>query len=171
MSSLVSDLLAYSRVGAPDKKRQPASCQEAMDSSVANLRAAIEEARAKITHDALPTLKADPTQLTQLFQNLLGNAVKFRRDGVDPQIHVGCRREGGSWLFWVQDNGIGIDPKHRDKLFLIFQRLHGRDKYPGTGIGLAICKKIVEQHGGRIRIESRVGEGSTFWFTLPEDNA
>jgi chemotaxis family two-component system sensor kinase Cph1 len=138
-----------------------------LDTALANLQAGIAESRATVTHDDLPTVLAEPTQLTQLFQNLIGNAVKFRREGEDPRIHVGCRRDNGHWLFRVQDNGIGIDPEFHEKVFLIFQRLHGREKYPGTGIGLAICKKIVEQHGGRIWIDSKVGEGSTFCFTLP----
>jgi len=125
----------------------------------------------KSTRDDLPTVAADPTQLTQLFQNLVGNAIKFRRDGVRPEIHVGCRHEGNARVLYVRDNGIGIDPEHHEKVFQIFQRLHGRDKFAGTGIGLAICKKIVEQHGGRIWIESRPGDGSTFCFTLPEDHA
>jgi chemotaxis family two-component system sensor kinase Cph1 len=168
MSDLVQGLLAYSRVGVRDVRRQPVPCQQAFDAAVANLRASIAESRARITHDDLPTVVAEPTQLTQLFQNLIGNAVKFRRDGVAPQIHVGCRRDDDHWLFWVKDNGIGIDPQYQDKVFLIFQRLHSREKYPGTGIGLAICKKIVEQHGGRIWIESKAGEGSTFYFSLPE---
>ena len=169
MSDLVQGLLAYSRVGAKDARKQPTSCHEAMDTALANLQTGIAESRARVTHDDLPTVQAEPTQLTQLFQNLIGNAVKFHRDGEEPQIHVGCRRDDGHWVFQVRDNGIGIDPDHHEKVFLIFQRLHGRDKYPGTGIGLAICKKIVEQHGGKIWIESTVGQGSTFCFTLPEE--
>ena len=110
---------------------------------------------------------AEPTQLAQLFQNLIGNALKFRRDGVPPEIHVGARRDGSRWLFSVKDNGIGIAPEFHEKVFVIFQRLHGREKYAGTGIGLAICKKIVEQHGGKIWIESKVEQGSTFCFSLP----
>jgi PAS domain S-box-containing protein len=168
MSDLVQGLLAYSRVGAKDAAKQPIPCQKVLDTALANLQAGIAESRATVTHDDLPTVQAEPTQLTQLFQNLIGNAVKFRRDGEAPRIHVGCRRDDGHWLFRVQDNGIGIDPEFHEKVFLIFQRLHGREKYPGTGIGLAICKKIVEQHGGRIWIDSKVGEGSTFCFTLPE---
>jgi light-regulated signal transduction histidine kinase (bacteriophytochrome) len=167
MSDLVQGLLAYSRVGAKDERKQPIACQKAMETALANLQAGIAESRARITHDDLPTVVAEPTQLSQLFQNLIGNAVKFRRDGQDPEIPVGCCRDDGHWLFRVKDNGIGIDPDYHGKVFLIFQRLHGREKYSGTGIGLAICKKIVEQHGGRIWIESKAGEGSTFCFTLP----
>lgn len=169
MSNLVSDLLAYSHVGAREQKGEMVSCQRALDSALANLRASIEETGARITHDELPTLRADRTRLTQVFQNLVGNAIKFRRDGLTPQIHIGCRRDDGNWVFAIRDNGIGIEPEQHDRVFVIFQRLHGREKYPGTGIGLAICKKIIEQHGGRIWLESMPGEGSTFYFTLPED--
>jgi PAS domain S-box-containing protein len=169
MSDLVRGLLDYSRVGARDVQRQPVPSQQAMEVALDNLQASIAESRARITHDELPTVLAEPTQLAQLFQNLIGNAVKFRRYGQEPQIHVGCRRNGGEWVFQVKDNGIGIDPEYHEKVFLIFQRLHGRDKFPGTGIGLAICKKIVEQHGGKIWIESNPGEGATFCFTLPEE--
>ncbi len=119
----------------------------------------------------MPSVTAEPTQLVQLFQNLLSNAIKFRRDGDAPRIHVGCRADAGHWQMSVRDNGIGIAPEHQDRVFLIFQRLHGRDKYAGTGIGLAICKKIVEQHGGRIWVESREGQGATFHFTVPREVA
>jgi PAS domain S-box-containing protein len=170
MSNLVQGLLDYSRVGARDARRQTFPCQQALDGAVANLQAGIAESHARITHDELPTLVAEPTQLTQLFQNLIGNAIKFHADGVQPQVHVGCRRQGRDWLFSVKDNGIGIAPEFHEKVFLIFQRLHTRDKYAGTGIGLSICKKIVEQHGGKIWIESKAGEGSTFCFTLPDGN-
>ncbi len=169
MSDLVGGLLAYSRLGGHDAPRQPVPCQLAMDTALANLQASIAESRARITHDELPTVMAGSTLLTQLFQNLIGNAIKFHRDGVPPAVHVGCRREGAVWLFSVSDNGIGISREHHERVFMIFQRLHGRAKYPGTGIGLAICKKIVEQHGGRIWIESDPGTGSTFCFTMPQE--
>jgi signal transduction histidine kinase len=121
-----------------------------------------------ITHDPLPTVDADAAQLTQLFQNLIGNGLKFRGQA-PPRIHVGCVREPwGGWRLWVQDNGIGIAPEYHERIFVIFQRLHGRDSYPGTGIGLAICKKIVERHGGTIAVESEPGVGTTFSFTLPD---
>jgi len=171
MSDLVSGLLEYSRIGARERRREAVSCNAAFEAGLANLKVSVREAHAQITRDDLPTVAADPTQLTQLFQNLVGNAIKFRRDGVRPEIHVGCRHEGNARVLYVRDNGIGIDPEHHEKVFQIFQRLHGRDKFAGTGIGLAICKKIVEQHGGRIWIESRPGDGSTFCFTLPEDHA
>ncbi len=169
MSTLIKDLLSFSRVGARDVRRQKVQCQHALEGALANLRSTIEEAGAQLTHDELPAVVADPTRLTQLFQNLLSNAIKFRRDGVTPQIHVGCRGEGRQWVFCVRDNGIGIDVQYHQKVFLIFQRLHSRDKYPGTGIGLAICKKIVEQHGGRIWIEPTPPPGTTFCFTLPRE--
>jgi light-regulated signal transduction histidine kinase (bacteriophytochrome) len=168
MSDLVRGLLEYSRVGGRDLPHRVTSSNQALDTALADLRVSIAEARAVITHDDLPTVTAEPTQLAQVFQNLIGNAVKFRRDGLDPQIHVGCRSEDGAWVFSVSDNGIGIAPEHRDKVFLIFQRLHDRQKYPGTGIGLAICKKIVEQHGGKIWTAAHAGAGSTLSFTLPK---
>ena len=168
MSDLVHDLLAFSRVGAKERKPQPVSCTAALQDALAGLQASLTEARAVVTHDELPTVSADPRQLTQLFQNLIGNAVKFRRDGAAPEIHVGARRDGANWLLSVRDNGIGIDPEHFERIFMVFQRLHTREKYPGTGIGLAICKKIVEQHGGRIWLESEPGRGTTFYFALPE---
>ena len=170
MSVLVHDLLAYSRVGNRDARRRKVACHEALERALANLRTSITESNAQVTHDELPTVLAEPTQLTQLFQNLIGNAVKFRREGVNPEIHIGALSNGGHWIFQVKDNGIGIDPQYHKRVFQIFQRLHGREKYTGTGIGLAICKKIVEQHGGEIWIESKEGQGATFCFTLPKDS-
>ena len=166
MSSLVQGLLTYSRVGAHDRTREPVSCQHALDTALADLQVAMAQAGARVTHDELPTVIADPLQLTMLFGNLIGNALKFRRDGQPPEIHVAARRDGEDWVLSVRDNGIGIAPEFHEKVFQIFQRLHGREKYAGTGIGLAICKKIVEQHGGRIWIDSAAGEGATFHFVL-----
>jgi chemotaxis family two-component system sensor kinase Cph1 len=118
-----------------------------------------------VDHDPLPVVKGDDVQMVQLLQNLIGNAIKFR--GTEPpRVHVGARKLGENWLFFVRDNGIGIDPKHTERVFVIFQRLHNRDEYPGTGIGLAICRKIVERHAGRIWVESKPGNGATFYFTL-----
>lgn len=172
MSTLIKDLLSFSRVGARDARRQSMSCQDALRGALANLGSTIEQAQARVTCDDLPTVLGDPSRLTQLFQNLIGNAIKFRREGVPPEVHVGCRPDWQCWVLSVKDNGIGIDPKYYDKIFLIFQRLHTRDKYPGTGIGLAICKKIVEQHGGRIWIEPQGPEpGTTFCFTMPKEGA
>ncbi|MDD4888610.1 MAG: ATP-binding protein [Phycisphaerae bacterium] len=169
MSSLVSDLLSYSRVGAQERKRTAVDMNGAIEGAMANLQAAVADANATVTHDDLPRVTGDSTQMSQLFQNLVGNAIKFRRDGVPPRIHVAAQADGHECTFRVSDNGIGIDPAHFDRVFLIFQRLHGRGQFPGTGIGLAICKKIVEQHGGRIWVESSPGQGSTFCFSLPKD--
>ncbi len=119
-----------------------------------------------VTHDAMPSLLADETQIIQLFQNLISNAIKFRGSG-PPLIHVSAERSGKEWVFSVSDNGIGIEPQYLDRIFKIFQRIHGRDEYPGTGIGLAVCKRIVERLGGRIWLRSEFGKGSTFYFTLP----
>ena len=166
MQALINDLLAFSRVGRKGKPFEPTDCQRVLETALSNLHVAIEESRATVTHDPLPTVLGDATQLTQLFQNLLGNAVKFRGTS-PPRVHVSARRRSGEWILGVQDNGIGIDPKDMGRLFQIFQRLHARDEYPGTGIGLAVCKKIVERHGGRIWIESEPGRGSMFYFTLP----
>ena len=165
MQALINDLLQYSRVGTRGKQLRPTPCDAVVETAVANLQAAIAEAGATVTHDPLPTVLADETQLMQLFQNLIGNAIKFR-GGRPPRVHVGAEPRDGEWAFSVRDNGIGIDPQFAERIFLIFQRLHEREKYPGTGIGLAICKKIVERHGGRIWLDSAPGRGSTFHFTL-----
>ena len=127
----------------------------------------MEESDAAVTHDALPTLKADESQLAQLFQNLMGNALKFKGPQ-KPHVHVSCSEKGDEFEFHVKDNGIGIEPQYFERIFMLFQRLHTKGDYPGTGIGLAICKKVVERHGGRIWVESRPGEGSSFNFTLPK---
>jgi PAS domain S-box-containing protein len=167
MKQLIEDLLAYSRVGTRGQDLQPTACTAALEQALANLRASIESTGATVTHDALPVVTADDSQLVQLFQNLIGNAIKFR--GAEaPRIHVGVREKEGEWVFSVRDNGIGIDPRYFERIFVIFQRLHSKAEYPGTGIGLAICKKIVDRHGGRIRVESRPGQGSTFYCTLPK---
>ena len=213
MQRLIDDLLAFSRVGRGGSIGA-VSVADAVDEAIQNLRIGIEESGARITRDSLPVVTANRMELTQLFQNLIGNALKFRREGVAPEIHMGARRVseeeyGGMgvsahgsekrglkaenctlkvntatapisqtpihphdphsphWLFSVRDNGIGIDPSYHERIFVIFQRLHTREDYPGTGVGLAICKKIVERHGGRIWVESEEGKGSTFWFTIP----
>jgi PAS domain S-box-containing protein len=167
MQRLISDLLAYSRVGTRVKTPAPTPGDAALERAIANLRIALEESGATVTHDPLPTILVDEGQLVQLFQNLIGNAIKYRGEG-PPRVHVGARRDGVEWHFAVRDNGIGIDPQYAERIFEIFQRLHTRDEYPGTGIGLAICKKIVERHSGRIWVESRSGMGATFHFTIPE---
>ena len=169
MQMLINQLLNYSRVGAQPKPFEPVDCEKIFEAAVVNLRIAIDESRATLTHDPLPTVMGDDVQLLQVFQNLLANAIKFQRRE-HPQIHVWAEQKDGQWEFAVRDNGIGIDPRHHERLFGIFQRLHGREKYSGTGIGLAICKKVVEQHGGHIWVESAPGKGSTFYFTIPLAN-
>jgi PAS domain S-box-containing protein len=166
MSQLVSDLLAYSRVQRHGRKLESTDANHALATVLVNLRSSIEECSAEITHDNLPVIKADRTQFMQLLQNLIGNAIKFRQDGKQPRIHVGAVSREGDWVFSVRDNGIGIPQNQFDRIFMIFQRLHTREAYPGTGIGLAICKRIVHRHGGRIWVESTPGGGSTFFFTL-----
>ena len=167
MWKLINDLLAYSRVGAQRESFEAINCEAILQQSLDNLKATVEESAAEVTHDFLPTVMADGLQLDQLFQNLIGNAIKFRGDE-RPRIHVSASRNDSRWTFSVRDNGIGIAPEYAERIFIIFQRLHGRQEYPGTGIGLAVCKKIVEQHGGRIWVESdpRKGKGATFYFTL-----
>jgi PAS domain S-box-containing protein len=166
MKQLIEDLLAYSRVGTRGKELRPVQAQAALDRALVNLRASIESSGAQITHDPLPEVSADDTQLTQLFQNLIGNAIKFRKKDEPAQVHVGLQDSGNEWRFSVSDNGIGIEPQYFERIFMVFQRLHTRDEYPGTGIGLAICKKVVDRHGGRIWVESAYGKGSAFNFTL-----
>jgi light-regulated signal transduction histidine kinase (bacteriophytochrome) len=167
MQQLINDLLAYSRVGTRGKPSEPTDCGEILNKALINLRVAIEENNAVVTHDQLPTVAADATQMIQLFQNLIGNAIKFHGDK-RPEVHVGAKHNGNEWLFSVSDNGIGIDPKYHERIFVLFQRLHGRKEYPGTGIGLTVSKKIVERHKGRIWVESQSGQGATFHFTIPD---
>jgi PAS domain S-box-containing protein len=166
MQVLIDDLLAYSRAGR-GKGTGTTNVAEVLTESLKNLRVGIEESGAQITHDPLPDVDFNSMELMQVLQNLIGNAIKFR-SGRKPEIHVGCRRQEDCWLLTVRDNGIGIDPRFADRIFMIFQRLHAREEYPGTGIGLAICRKIVERQGGRIWVESKPGEGSTFCFTIPD---
>jgi PAS domain S-box-containing protein len=170
MQTLINDLLAYSRVGTQGRPFGPTLCDAVVSQAVNNLRFAVEDSEAAITRDPLPTVLADQGQLVQVFQNLIGNALKFRKRGVRPLIHVGANRVNGEWVLSVKDNGIGIEPQYFDRIFVIFQRLHGKGAYPGTGIGLAICKKIVERHGGRIWVESEPDNGTKFLFTIPEAN-
>jgi len=170
MQRLIRDLLAYSRVGTKGMDFGDISSEEALEQATTNLRGAIEESGALVTHDPLPTVLADEGQLVQLFQNLVGNAIKYRNPGV-PQIHISSAKSDSKsgetkWSFSVKDNGLGIESKYFEKIFGLFQRLHKREEFAGTGIGLAICKKIVERHGGSISIESQLGQGSTFRFAL-----
>ena len=166
MQALINDLLAFSRVGTKAKPIAPTDCNVIVRTALADLQFAIEDSGARVDVDDLPMVMGDATQLSQLFRNLLSNAIKFHRDE-PPVVRVSTERTGASWRFTVSDNGIGIAPEYFERIFVIFQRLHGRSQYAGTGIGLAICKKIVERHGGQIEVRSIEGQGSTFTFTLP----
>jgi PAS domain S-box-containing protein len=169
MQRLIQDLLAYSRVGTKGSDLIDTSSEDALQQALMNLRGAITDSGAQVTHDALPNVLADETQLVQLFQNLVGNAIKYQSPGV-PRVHISAAKNGEKkWIFSVKDNGLGIDPQYFDRIFGMFQRLHKREEFAGTGIGLAICKKIVERHGGTISVESQRGQGSTFRFALPGD--
>jgi PAS domain S-box-containing protein len=170
MQNLINDLLTFSRVGTRGQHFTRVKSEEILQTARDNLEVSIAESAAIITHDPLPMLVADQGQLTQLLQNLLGNAIKFHRPGVAPRIHVSASHQNGSWQLSVRDNGIGILPDYFERIFILFQRLHGRDTYPGTGIGLAICMKIAERHGGRLWVESELESGSTFHFTIPDNH-
>jgi len=166
MQKMINDLLTYSRVSAIKSEFKPIDCEDVLESGLTNLKAAIEESDVAVTHDPLPTVMGTRSQFVQLFQNLIGNAIKFRAEK-GPCIHISAQQKGNEWVFSVKDNGIGIQSEHKERIFVVFQRLHDKEDYPGTGIGLSICKKIVEGHGGRIWIESEPGKGSTFYFTIP----
>jgi light-regulated signal transduction histidine kinase (bacteriophytochrome) len=167
MERLITDLLTFSRLSTDARAFVLASLGAPLETALRNLQFSIQSAKAKVTNDSLPTLLVDESQMLQLFQNLIANALKFRSEHA-PQIRIGARSEEGRWVLWVRDNGIGIEAQYFERIFQVFQRLHTRNKYPGTGIGLAICKKIVERHGGQIWVESKPGQGSTFYFSLPE---
>jgi PAS domain S-box-containing protein len=170
MHRLIQDLLLYSRVGTKGRELADTSGEDALRKALFNLRGATEQSGAKVTHDPLPVVLADGVQLVQLFQNLVGNSIKYQSHAV-PRIHISAALNGGDrWIISVQDNGMGIEPQYFDKIFGMFQRLHRRDEYPGTGIGLAICKKIAERHGGAISVESQFGQGSTFRFSVAASN-
>jgi PAS domain S-box-containing protein len=166
MQQLISDLLAYSRIGKNNEKSIQTNCESVLEIAETNLKEVIQESDAVITHDPLPTVVIEKTQLLQVFQNLLGNSIKFRSKE-SPRLHISAAHHNSEWTFSFQDNGIGIDPQFKDRIFVIFQRLHSKEEYPGTGIGLAICKKIVERNGGQIWVTSEQGKGSIFYFTLP----
>jgi signal transduction histidine kinase len=170
MQRLINDLLVYSRVQTQGTAFEPTDCQAVLDQALDNLRTVIDESRAAVTRGPMPAVMADERQLLQLFQNLISNAIKFHGER-PPRVHISAEQKKHEWLFSVRDNGIGIKPQYADRIFLLFQRLHAGAEYPGTGIGLALCKKIVERHGGRIWMESQLGEGATFSFTIPTQGA
>jgi len=167
MQALIEDLLQYSRVGRVEGRRERVDCNRVVATVLTGLSRTVAETETQITVDDLPVVSGEPSQLGQVFQNLISNALKFRAPGVTPRVYVRAERIGSEWRFSVTDNGIGIESRHQDRVFGMFKRLHPRDAYPGTGIGLAICKKIVENHGGRIGIDSAPGGGCRFWFALP----
>ncbi|MEJ2143221.1 MAG: ATP-binding protein [Gammaproteobacteria bacterium] len=166
MQNLINDLLTFSRIGTRDGEVKKIDTNAVLRRVLSNLQLAIDDNHAVVTHDELPDIYGDELQLVQLFQNLISNALKFHGETA-PEIHVAAREEGNQVIFSVADNGIGIEPQYAERIFLLFQRLHGKKEYPGTGIGLAICKKIVDKHGGQIWVESQQGKGTTFYFTLP----
>ncbi len=165
MQKLIDDLLEFSRVTTHAQEFKPTDLEFIFAQVQSNLEVSIKENNALISHDPLPTIMADKTQITQVFQNLISNALKFRSES-QPEIKISVEKRKNDWLFGVMDNGIGIDPKHSDRIFDVFKRLHKKKDYPGTGIGLSICKKIIERHGGQIWVESELGKGSIFYFTL-----
>ena len=166
MQQFINAMLSYSKIGTRDKIFERISCESVFKRVINNMDVVIEKSSAMITTEALPTIIADESQFVELFQNLLDNAIKFRRSDA-PQIHISAKQQNNKWLFGFQDNGIGIEPEYFERIFIIFQRLQTKTKYPGTGIGLAICRKIVERHGGSIWVESIPDKGSTFYFTIP----
>ncbi len=167
MQALINDLLTLSRLSDDSRRYKKIAMREVVDRSLNNLKLLVEETGTTLTIGRLPTMCVDPVQITQLFQNLINNAIKYRRAGVKPVVDISARKDGGSYIFTVKDNGIGIEPKHFDRVFTIFQRLHTRSEYPGTGIGLTICAKIIKRHNGSIWVESEPGKGSSFMFSMP----
>ncbi len=167
MKALVEDLLTFSRTGREDLNYEPTDCSLLVDKTIADLQPLLQASHAKISHDSLPTINASGALISQVFQNLITNAVKFR-GAEEPTVHISSREKETEWEFSVKDNGIGIGKKYADRVFLIYQRLHGPEQYPGTGIGLAICKKIIDRYEGRIWVESEAGKGSSFFFTIPK---
>jgi light-regulated signal transduction histidine kinase (bacteriophytochrome) len=166
MQQLIEDLLAFSRVATTGNELVDTSSEFALEQALQNLHWSIKDTGAMVTHDPLPIVQADGTQLVQLFQNLIGNAIKYQAPGT-PTVHISAAKDGkGGWIFAIKDNGLGIEAQYFERIFGMFQRLHKRDEFSGTGIGLAICKKIVERHGGDLTVESEVGHGSTFRFAL-----
>ena len=166
MKQLINDLLAYSRVGTKGEEFHWIDLDQVLEIVNRNIEELVSASGATITHDGLPTLEADPTQIMQLYQNLISNAIKFRKEDELPVIHLSAERENGYWKLGVHDNGIGLDTQYAERIFVLFQRLHGSEQYSGTGIGLAVSKRIVERHGGKIWVESQPGQGASFYFTL-----
>ena len=167
MQAVVSDLLVYSQIGMNGNHFQPVDCEAVLEHAVFSLQAVVEDNGAVVTHDPLPTVSADDKHLELLFQNLIDNAIRFHGDE-PPRVHVSAEQKKNEWVFSVRDNGIGIKSEHADDIFAMFYRLHNKDENHGTGMGLAICKKIVEYHSGRIWVDSQIGNGSTFYFTIPK---
>ncbi len=167
MQKMINDLLEYSRAGRKEQELEAIDCNAVFDGALANVKATIEESGAVVTHDPLPTMIADGPQLAKVFQNLISNAVKFRSKEESPRVHIAAEEKQNQWLFSVRDNGIGIDPQFHNRIFAIFQRLNTKEEYPGSGVGLSICRRVVERHGGKIWVESELGKGATFYFTIP----
>ncbi len=167
MDNLIHDLLLYSRASRTPRELKPVDMEQILAAVLSNLEISVRESHAKITHDTLPTVRSDGSLIEQVLQNLLSNGIKFQGDS-PPKIHIGCEEKANEWVFTVHDQGIGIDPQYNERIFTIFQRLHTREEYAGTGIGLAVCKTIVERQGGRIWVQSAQGEGTTFFFTIPK---
>jgi light-regulated signal transduction histidine kinase (bacteriophytochrome) len=167
MKEQIKGLLEYSRVGTKGEEFREFNAEEALNTALLGLKSSIDECHAEVTHEPLPVINADEYQITRVFLNLIGNALKFRREGVQPKIHVSAKKTDNEYIFSVSDNGIGIEPQYSDRIFEVFKRLHAIGEYEGTGIGLAIIKRIIERHGGRIWVESELGVGSTFYFTIP----
>lgn len=169
MQTLIGGLLAYSRVSQAKAEFSTVDTQQTVQEALGNLQTVIQSTHTNVSAESLPTLKAEPFRLIHLFQNLIENAIKFKKKTLDARIQISAKKQGSDWVFSIQDNGIGIDEQYQEKIFVIFQRLHSADEYPGTGVGLAICKKIVEFHKGKIWFKSKAGEGTTFFFSLPEE--
>jgi light-regulated signal transduction histidine kinase (bacteriophytochrome) len=167
MSGLVRDLLEYARAATEEERPSSVALDEDLEAALTHLTQAVEESGASITHDPMPTIQVDRGQMVRLFQNLIGNALKYRKPNQPPKIHVSAEQAGSEWVITVEDNGIGFDPEYAGTIFMPFKRLHQVGEYPGSGVGLAICKRIVEAHGGRIWAESKPGKGASFRFTLP----
>jgi light-regulated signal transduction histidine kinase (bacteriophytochrome) len=169
MSALIQDLLEYARATTEEERPASVALDEDLEAALTHLTQAIEESSASVTHDPLPTIEVDRGQMVRLFQNLIGNALKYRKPDQPPQIHISAEQANREWKITIRDNGIGFDPQYASTIFAPFKRLHQPDAFPGTGVGLAICRRIVEAHGGRIWAESQLGEGATFRFTLPAE--